>query len=545
MTEPECPENVVPAATDAVEAAAEVGSELGVDRRTFLRMGAGAAATLAVTACADDGVAGDGEDTGTDTGGDDEVGSTDETGTETGSSDDTTGSTETETTETTEESTETEGEETDTTGGEDPCLEGEIIDFDPEALDYDEELFPLAVMAGEMRPESVMLAVYIDDAQPKTLRVWLPTDTPGQVELVKEMEVAPNADGYLKVSVDGLCPGTWYRYGYFTSDGQSFLGRSLLGEVRTAIAEDSLEPVVVAMSACNGSSFDWPALDRTAEEYYDVFCHLGDMAYNDGAFSTEEYRDRWKQYLSAQGFKDVYGLAGLYATWDDHEITDNSDFDRETNDPNELEKKSNALNAYFEVLPIEGGEGNFQLWRSFRWGLTAEFIVLDCRYERLPSQGEYMTQAQMDWLKQTLLDSPCHFKVILNSVPITNMPFIWDIAASDRWEGFPDSRSELLNFIDDEQIENIWFISGDFHVCFVSRIESMGANLAARTREIAVTGGNTNILGSSLTLSGHFDYGVGQPRGCVLTFDPSTDSVNCRFINPDGGDDYNEDLTQD
>jgi phosphodiesterase/alkaline phosphatase D-like protein len=213
-------------------------------------------------------------------------------------------------------------------------------------------------------------------------------------------------------------------------------------------------------------------------------------------------------------------------------------------DPVELEKKKNAFDSYFEVLPIDARGPNYKLWRSFRWGLTAEFIVLDCRYERKPSIGEYMTQAQMDWLKQTLLDSPCHFKVILNSVPITNMPFVWDFAAFDRWEGFPDSRNELLSFIDQNQIDNVWFISGDFHVCFVSRLEPMGANLSARTREIAMTGGNTNILGDTLAFTEQFDYGTGSPRGCIMTFDPATDSVNVRFINPDGSDDYNQDLTQ-
>jgi alkaline phosphatase D len=249
--------------------------------------------------------------------------------------------------------------------------------------------------------------------------------------------------------------------------------------------------------------------------------------------------------MSAEGFKQAFALSGLYSTWDDHENTDNSDFDLETQDPVELQKKANAFAAYFELLPIDAQAPGYQLWRSFRWGLTAEFFVLDCRYERKPSLGEYMTDAQMQWLKQSLQASPCHFKVILNSVPITNMPFLWDFAAFDRWEGFPNSRAELLGFIDQNQIENVWFISGDFHVCFVSRLEPMGATLSARTREIAMTGGNTNFLGDSLTFSPNFDYGRGSPRGCILTFDPASDSVNVRFINEDGSDDFNQDLTQD
>ncbi|NVB40078.1 alkaline phosphatase D family protein [Pseudenhygromyxa sp. WMMC2535] len=529
---PELPEDLeTPDAAQAPE-----GDALEpVDRRTFLRMGAAAAASIAV-GCADDGA-------GLEAGSEDESAGSESAGLdEIGTSESDTGSDEAESDAETGTDSETE---TDTGEPLEQC-EGELIDFDPEAVALDELGFPLALMAGEMRPDSVMLAVYIEDAAPRLLRVWRPSDQPGVIDLIAEREVVPDADGYAKLGVDGLCSGTWYRYAYFSDEDGELTARSRVAEFRTAIAEDSLEPVVVAISACNGNSFDWPALERTAEEYYDVFCHLGDMAYNDGAFTRDEYRAKWKQYLGNEGFKSVYALAGLYATWDDHEITDNSAFDPETEDPAQLEKKDNALNAYFEVLPIAQAEAeDYKLWRSFRWGLSVEFFVLDCRYERRPSLGEYISQAQMDWLEQGLMASPCHFKVILNSVPITNMPILWDVAADDRWEGFPGARDSLLAFIDDHQIENVWFIAGDFHVCFVSRLEPMGTTLSARTREIAVTGGRTNFAGDTLGLSTQFDYGVGDPRGCVLTFDPALDAVNVRFINPEGGDDYNQDLTQD
>ena len=124
------------------------------------------------------------------------------------------------------------------------------------------------------------------------------------------------------------------------------------------------------------------------------------------------------------------------------------------------------------------------------------------------------------------------------------MPFIWDVAASDRWEGFPAQRNELLGFIDDNQIDNVWFLSGDFHVCFVSRLEPNGDNLSARTREIACTSGNTNLLGELLAAP-QYAYRTSSPRGVILMFDPAANAVNVRFIDPStGNDDYNESLTQ-
>ncbi len=511
-----------------------------MDRRAFLGIGLGSAAALTI-GCGDDTAGMAAGSSGASSGS-----GTDDSGGPMGTSSSPGATTEADTTSAADTSS-SDGSDSGTDTGAEACEPGgSVIEFDPNAIAQDDVTFPLAVMAGEMRPTSAMFAVWIADVAPKLLRVWTPADA-GSVTLVAEQQVVPDPAGFVKVTIEGLCPGTWYEYGYFVEQGDALVGRSLIGRVRTAIADDALEPLVIAMSACNGDAggdYTWPALDVMADEYYDVFLHLGDMAYNDGLFSLPEYRENWRRYFGADGFKRVFGAAGLYATWDDHEIDDNSGFDPRSMAPMDLERRANALTSYFEALPIDGGPPEFRLWRSFRWGLTAEIIVLDCRYERRASQGIYISQAQMDFVKERLAQSPCHFKVVMNSVPITNMPFIWDIAAFDRWEGFPEQRDELLQFIDANQIANVWFLSGDFHVCFVSRIEPDGQNLSAVTREIACTGGNTNILGETL-LGGQFAYGTSQPRGAIIMFDPEANAVNVRFIDPDTGeDDYDESLTQ-
>ena len=94
----------------------------------------------------------------------------------------------------------------------------------------------------------------------------------------------------------------------------------------------------------------------------------------------------------------------------------------------------------------------------------------------------------------------------------------------------------------------MWFLSGDFHVCFVSRLEPSGSQLSHRTREIAVTSGNLNPIPEFLTLLNppQFDYGVHKARAVILTFDPQADAVNVRFLDPQTGEDlYNKSLTQD
>ncbi len=529
-----------------------------IERREFLRLGLGGAALLA--GCGDDPVDAasdtsttDAATTGSTTGdaptsADVTTGDTSTTGGSSTSIDPTTSTTADPTTDPTTTGVTTEDPDTgETSTGEPAACEGQAITFDPAAVALDAALFPTAVMAGEMRPTSVMLAFFIAEPGPRTLRVWRSSEVPGEALLMHEAQVEPGVDGFLKVHVDGLCPGTWHSYGLFVGEPDAFTARSLIGEFRTAIADDALEPLTLALGSCNGASLVWPSMTVTADEYYDMFIHLGDMAYNDGATSLAEFRASWRKYLGADGYKLAFARAGLYATWDDHEIDNNSNFDRETMDPQQLAKRQNAFDAFFEALPIDAQGPDYQLWRSFRWGLTAEIIVLDCRYERRPSMQQYISPAQMAFLKQRLLESPCHFKVIMNSVPITNMPGAWDIAADDRWEGYPGQRQELLAHIDQNDITNVWFLSGDFHVCFVSRLEPAGSQLSARTREIAVTSGNTNPIPEFLTQLDppQFAYGVHQPRGALVTFDPQADNVYVRFLDPQTGEDlYAETLTQ-
>ena len=518
----------------------------GVERRTFLGLAVGSAATL-WAGCGDDGVTfnseGSSEDGGTAVGDDDD----DDTTTGGGGGGGSTDTGDTGIADSTGDDDDDDDDDSSTGDPPEACEEEGAFEeeFDAPSIAEDDTTFPLAVMAGEMKPTSAMFTVYIDDAQPKILRVWRAGSSEGTALIVAEVEVTPSADGYAKATVEGLCPGTWYFYTWLVGEPGSFTARSLIGQVRTAIAEDALEPLTIAMSACNGDDFDWPALEVTAAEPYDMFIHLGDMAYNDGSTTLEEYRESWKEYLSVLGMRLAYARAGLYATWDDHEIDDNSNFDRETMDPGQLQKRQNAMDAYFELMPIDAEGPDYVLWRSFRWGLTAEIFVLDCRYERRPSQGLYMSQEQMDWFKDALAASPCHFKIIMNSVPITNMPGLWDFAANDRWEGYPDSRNELFDFLNTEQITNVWFLSGDFHVNFVSTLEPDPTDFAGALREIACTGGNTNPLGDFLGPP-QFEYGTSSPRGVILTLDPEGNYINVRFINPnDGIDAYNADLSYD
>lgn len=416
---------------------------------------------------------------------------------------------------------------------------GASIGFEPDKIPQNDTIFSLGVQAGAMTESSALLWSYTDDDHPKWLRVWIATDVPETVLLVHEGRVTPKS-GYFREPVTGLRGGTWYSYAFFegTASG-GFTARSVIGRFRAALPAGALEPITLAATHGTHHRYEpWEALVVTAEHDYDLFCQLGDMTYNDGAETLPEYRAKWQQALKTTGYRALLPRAGSYYVWDDHEFINDSKLYGLP--PAQLEA---GLDAFFEAVPAERLPGD-QLWTSYRWGKTAEFFLLDCRLERQPDTRKsddpiYISKKQIAWLKQALQQSPCHFKVLLNSVPITKMPPIW-LKQSDRWQGYAKQREELLDHLTQNKISNVWFLTGDFHAGMVSRVESKGPR-SQYWEIMAGPGGNgpqplwlmVQLNPGSINEvapSNQFDHFSGDFAATLITFDPQKDAVRIRFI---------------
>jgi alkaline phosphatase D len=411
--------------------------------------------------------------------------------------------------------------------------DGPVVILDTE-FPIDSTGFSLGVSAGAARHDSIMFWTKYSGSDEVTLKVWRPLDIPEQVVLAYDSVVVPNDGGFIKVRVDGLVADKLYYYAFFIESQ-----RSPLGIVRTALGPGEKRPITVAASSCTSGFYQpWPSLSLMAEYDIDAILHVGDMSYNDGAVTLEDYRAEWANTLSQAGYRDLFSSGGLYATWDDHEV--DNDWDPETMDAANV---AAAKQAFFETLPNDEGPES-RLWDSYTWGDALEIFILDCRSERKPSTIEsssepdiYVSLEQMAWLKEGLVSSTATFKVILNSVPITDMPFFY-FGEQDRWEGYSDQRTELLSYIFDNDISGVWFIAGDFHLGFVSWVENSGPG--ENLREIAVgPGGNLNPAGllSGLFPSWQFDFFHGNPETATLiTFDPEAETVFIQFIDAWDGD---------
>lgn len=426
--------------------------------------------------------------------------------------------------------------------------------FLPDSV-LESEAFVLGVQSGSVTPTSAVLWVKATPETEPTVRVWRESETVGNVLLAFEAVATVGEGDTVRIEATDLAPNTIYQYAFFTKSGEDFTGRSSIGRFRTAPAPGDLVSLRIGTTTCVGADDEadyarlvpFAALSLMGEERPDVILHLGDETYNDGAVTVAQYRESWSRTLGEQGYRDLLSSSSMYGTWDDHEVEDN------WNDPAKgvtEERVANARQVYDEYSATLRASDD-PIWASYQWGDTAEFIVLDARSERVwDSQGtpdaQFISDEQLAFFKDRLQNSTAHFKIVLTSVNMTNLPTEpgWDIPVgfTDRWEGYGAQREEVLDFIVDNNIDNVWFLAGDIHMGFVGRLEPEG-HPYSRMWEITVgpgaSGVNPIAAGVELGLidqevafpCNQFVFGHGRTQvATFLELDPGADTVHVKFV---------------
>jgi alkaline phosphatase D len=219
---------------------------------------------------------------------------------------------------------------------------------------------------------------------------------------------------------------------------------------------------------------------RKATETFPIFLNASDegavFTFISGDF---DHRDPQTLFEKRRMFKDLYDPNSLGLTdfvngilrqmpivhhWDDHDAGGNN-----------IDKTYPYWNRSYRVfqeyvptysLPLL----NHGIWQKFTYA-QVDFFVLDNRSQRDPNvdpddenksmlDGDNLgPDGQLEWLKQGLLNSTAKWKIIFSSV-VTNPT----TKHSDSWGGFQTEWTNLTNFIQDNGIGGIVFISGDLHI---------------------------------------------------------------------------------
>lgn len=284
--------------------------------------------------------------------------------------------------------------------------------------------------------------------------------------LKDDIVLSSNTDRTASFWVDSLTPNTEY---VATVTG-------MLGEAgssaRFRTAGDPTRKVTFGVTSCLGpDDRPWTSLTHASKANLDFFVLGGDTVYADGSRLAAEFRATWSDALKVQGIVDLFSSTSIVAAWDDHETNDDWDLE---NTPSGVALA--ARRAYKEGLPAFYGRSSSaaaaevayaydssDLFRKVSYG-AVDLFVLDTRSARNHSEMEYVSRAQLDWIKAEVKASQAPFKFIVNTVPVTNTDDLFlGIEEGNQWTftSFKAQREELLASVTD--VAGVLFLSGDFH----------------------------------------------------------------------------------
>lgn len=394
--------------------------------------------------------------------------------------------------------------------------------------------FPLGLQLTDPTSDGVLVAARTTLAGPVALRVaracageWT------EVATVNDLPVAD--DGVVFAELTGLEADSVHAVALFSPGGQE---RSRPSRFRTAPSASTSRVVRFGATACLGNpGRPWPNLVHAAESRLEFFALLGDTIYADPAQTLAEYREEWRDALAVEGLAELTASTATIGTWDDHEVQNNWSWD-DDDFPDQFDA---AVQAYSETFPWRDGGGLAGLWRKLSWGATLDVFVLDCRGER--QNGDYVSEEQLAWLQVELAASTARFKVVLNSVPITDLDPVFGVAQEeDRWQGFPAQRSELLEFIDSEGIEGVLWLAGDLHYGQIARVgQPEGAGAGYWEVMVGPSGSMINHFAELVQAGPHyaeiqdqFPVFIFEWNYVELTADPDAGTIRVRHIGDDG-----------
>ncbi len=384
-------------------------------------------------------------------------------------------------------------------------------------------------------------------------------------------------DYTVKVDVTGLTPDTWYYYRFKEGGNTSIVGRTrtmpsgMTNELRFAVA---------SCSNLNGGQF-FHSYDHMSQQELDGVLHLGDYIYeysggasgsgidilpNYEIITLADYRARYASYRLDSNLRKAHQLFPWYTVWDDHESSNNSwEGGAENHDTTEGDwfvRKMAASKTYFEWMPIRDNTNpnDYNIYRSISLGDLGKIILLDTRLEerseQVPATSSEIDDtsrtiigaAQKQWFKNELSSPNGKWKIVAQQVMFAPLEiFGGTIVNADQWDGYRADRTEIINHVMDNDINNVVVLTGDIHTSWANDIPIPGATYNPQTGDgsafvefvvSGITSGVENIpVGTSIiqTLNPHMKYIDLSQRGyLVLTI--SDDKASSEWMHVSGVD---------
>lgn len=401
---------------------------------------------------------------------------------------------------------------------------------------------PNGIASGDTTQTSTVL--WTRSTTPGTVRFEVATDAEFTAIIGQASADVTDPTLPVKVRIDDLTPNTPYFY-RVTDAG----GTTLIGQFRTAADAGVKMGLRFGVSGdWRGELRPYVGVKNVTERDLAFFVALGDTIYADipsldfpdeQAVTVEDYRIKhmevYTERYDLNVWADIRAVTSILVSIDDHEVTNDfaggaapSSDERfasfEGDYINQTELYRNGLQVFGEFNPLrdeiyEGTgdarmDGRPKLYRYLTYGDTAAVFMLDARSfrdEAVPQanplvifneasrnafresmfapERTMLGRPQVEDLKRDLLAAQTAgiiWKFVMIPEPAQNTGWF---GGNDRWEGYAPERTEVMQFINDNGIQNVVFVSADVHTTFINKIvyetEALGEQTPVKAFEIS------------------------------------------------------------
>ena len=361
--------------------------------------------------------------------------------------------------------------------------------------------------------------------------------------------VAEHMNDYtVKVDVTGLQSGHQYYYRFYTTGDT----HSQIGICRT-LPDESVKHIKFALVSCSSVwSGYFNAYRRIAERQdIDFVIHVGDYIYDfvdneeerrmPAPYPTEPdslsaWRARHTYYLLDPDLREARRTKTWIGEWDNHDT-------HYKKHPG----TDGGVQAFYEYLPIRMPDTLHpeRIYRHFHFGMLADLDMIDMylfrgKEEFEPGHKSILGLQQDVWFKESLLQSKSTWHLVGNQEMMGSwlsqgLPHFLRLPGNGKyfdpgdWDGYPEDRARLYDFIDSLHIKNFVALSGDLHMSFALDLTKDPQNKKGYNKHTGEGAVGVELLGPSISRGNMSDRKV-VPKGSIPLVQAISRSVNPHHV---------------
>lgn len=300
----------------------------------------------------------------------------------------------------------------------------------------------------------------------------------------KTSHMAANGDGIAVARLNALKPNTEYACEISYADGKS---QSVPVKVKTIPDYEKRTPppdfkfAVIGKVHTNDAIFDEPF--KTPGGEYEIFGAVKNQKPNAVIWANNGASFRTADYGSLSGMKARYrferanpALKELLACAPNYAVIGEDSYGAPDSDKN-LWNKKDSVEAFksFWSNPSFGIGSRENLASFFRYGDAEVFLLDDStmrnNLDHKNSRPEMLGEEQLNWLLASLKKSKAKFKIVVCNSPITN-----PVEEKGNFAFFKRERKDLLDFINENKIGGVVFVSAKKDYAEITRMVRAGAH---------------------------------------------------------------------